>query len=173
MPPYPVTPPATRQDLPESGAGSLASAGTRAVALFIDNILVWVVLYAVWLNKYIAVKGNKTTVKDLPTSAAIVLWAVPVAYAAVCIMFRGTTIAGGLLHLRVVRYVDGGAVAPYQALIRALLPALPAIVALALPGALATLVSALQIVVYVSILFDPLFRGFADKAAGTIVLRTR
>jgi uncharacterized RDD family membrane protein YckC len=169
---YPPIPPRTRDELPPTGHGAIAPPIKRAVALIIDYILVTSILYGPVIAPHVKTKNKQLTL-NLPVSAEIILWAVPVVYAAICIAFRGQTIGGWIMAVRVVRYVDGGPVAPYQALIRALLPALPSLVASGLPSSIGGVVQLLQIVIYLSIFFDPLQRGFHDKASGTIVIRSR
>ena len=169
---YPPIPPRTRADLPPTGRGSVAPALRRAVAFFLDSILVVAILYGPLLAPHLKTKDKKLSI-NLPLSTEIILWAVPVVYQALCIAFRGQTVGGWIMAVKVVRYVDGGPVPPYQSLIRALLPALPPLVAGALPAAVGSLVQLLQVVIYLSMFFDPLMRAFHDKASGTIVIRSR
>jgi uncharacterized RDD family membrane protein YckC len=169
---YPGIPPKTRDDLPAIGRGSPAPVLRRACALLLDWMLIYAILTPTIVSPHVKTKG-KTVSFHLPLSAELILWAVPVIYSALCIAFKGQTVGGWLLGVKVIRYMDGGPVQPYQSLIRALVPSLPVLVASALPAGLGGLVQFLEPVIYLSAVIDPLWRGFHDKAAGTIVLRTR
>jgi uncharacterized RDD family membrane protein YckC len=147
------------------------SAFRRAFALLLDLFLLNLVLSGFFIAPYVKVSNHKTSF-TLPVKVELALWGAYVIYQAACIAIRGQTIGGWLLRLRVVRYVDGGKVMPYQAFIRALIPWLPLFVASALPSSFSWIGIA-QLIVYVSIFFQPLLRGYHDKAAGTIVLTSR
>ncbi len=172
MPPYPTTPPRTRADLPSTGPGAIASGLARGVALAVDLILLGLILSATVLSGDVHTKG-KTQTLNVPVSHAIIVWAVTAVYLGLFVMLRGTTIGGALMGVKVVRYLDGAAVPPYQAFVRAVIATLPELISIAVPSSVGAYIGFLQLAVWLSIFFDPLLRSIYDKAAGTIVLRTR
>ena len=172
--PYPPVPPAQRSDLPPLGPGAVGSIGARIVARVIDMFVVLVPLsfVTVWPFTVESVGGTTVTI-DQPPWALVVQWVVPVAYEIVMLMFFGATIGKFVARLRVVRFSDGRLPQPTQASYRTLVPALPTLVALVAPDSLALLLSPLPTLIYLTALFNPLFRGLNDRAGGTIVLRYR
>jgi uncharacterized RDD family membrane protein YckC len=169
---YPGLPPKSRDELPAIGRGSPAPILRRAGGLILDNILIFAILVPTLVSPHVKTKG-KTTTLHLPLSTSLILWAVPVLYTSICIAFRGQTVGSWLMGVKIIRYIDGGPVQPYQSLIRALIPALPVLIAYAVPSGLGELLQLVPVLIYLSAMFDPLLRSYHDKAAGTIVLRTR
>jgi len=120
-------------------------------------------------------KGGKTTI-DTPSWFLVLSVVLPVLYEFLLTGWRGQTVGKMALRVRVVRYADGGRTTWQQSAFRALVPTVPQFLALMLPESAAVLRFVLALLgawVYVSALFDPLLRGIHDRAAGTIVLRTR
>ena len=167
--PYPSEPPRARDELPPTGPGSVAKIGTRALARLIDYLIISLPLY-IWLVEPHTTITDTQFKLDLPAWAQLTTVIVPVVYDFVMVAMFGASIGKIVTHLRVVRYIDGGRVAPYQAALRAAAPSVPSFLAY-LPGL--ELIGVLAPLVYLSALFDPVYRGLHDKAAGTIVLRTR
>ena len=172
--PYPPVPPAQRSDLPPLGPGAVGSIGARIAARIIDMFVVLVPLSLVTVLPFVVQTGGaKMVLADQPAWALVVQWVVPVAYETVMVMFFGATIGKFVMRLRVVRLSDGRLPQPTQASYRALVPALPALVALVAPDSIALLLGPFQTFIYLTALFNPLFRGLNDRAGGTIVLRSR
>lgn len=167
--PYPSEPPRARDELPSTGPGSLPTIGTRVLARLIDYLIISLPLYVWLVEPHVKIAGNQFKI-DLPAWAQLTTVIVPVVYDFVMVATFGASIGKMLTHLRVVHFIDGGRIAPYQAALRAAIPSVPSFLAY-LPGL--ELVGLLSPLVYLSALFDPVYRGLHDKAAGTIVLRTR
>ena len=162
----PVEPIEPRPSLfPESGPNSLASIGQRFVARLIDGVILVVPLLLItWQFAEIDTEADRF---DLPGWAFALNALVPVIYETVLIASRGQTIGKATMGIRVRRLTDGENPTPWQAGIRVLLP-----VALGnLPlGFIATVLS---LAVYLVAFSNPLRQGWHDRAAGTVVVRTR
>jgi uncharacterized RDD family membrane protein YckC len=150
---------------PEAGPNSLASIGQRAVGRLIDSFVLLVPALLLTLP-FAEVKGGRL--------AGIPVWmgfltalVIPVAYETVLISWRGQTIGKVTMGIRVARLTDGERPTAYQAGIRVALP-----VALALLP-LGILAAMLSLVVYLMAFSHPLRQGLHDRAAGTVVVRTR
>ena len=120
-------------------------------------------------------KAGETTI-DTPDWFLIVTVVLPVLYEFLMTGWNGQTLGKMIVKVRVVRYLDGGRATWQQSAFRALVPAVPQFLALMLPPSAEVLRFVLALLgawVYVSALFDPVLRGIHDRAAGTIVLRTR
>jgi uncharacterized RDD family membrane protein YckC len=174
--PYPTPPPTSRADLPTSGKGSLASVLQRVVARLLDLILLVVPLQIVAASAgLIHTNGNEATI-DTPEWFLVLTVALPVVYEFLMTGWRGQTVGKMILRVRVVRYSDGGRATWQQSAFRALVPAVPQFLALMLPTSAEVFRFVLSLAgawIYISALFDALLRGIHDRAAGTIVLRTR
>ena len=172
--PYPVVPPRAKSDLPPLGPGALAGIGQRFLGRLLDGVVIGIPLYFLTVAPYIVESGSKKVISmDQPGWAQAVDWLVPVLYETIALMMFGTTIGKWIARCRVVRYSDGGLPQPAQAAFRTLVPTLPSLVALVVPSALGQFLGILPPFIYLTALFDPVYRGLNDKAGGTIVLRTR
>jgi uncharacterized RDD family membrane protein YckC len=171
-----VTPPASRADLPRVGADAPASIFQRLIARVLDLFLISLPMQAWAVSAgYVHTVGNQTRV-DAPTWFLACALVVQVVYEVLLIGWRGQTLGKMALRIRAARYVDGGLPTWQQSAFRSLVPAVPQFVALVLPSSAGTLDVVLTVAllyVFGAALFDPLLRGIHDKAAGTIVLRTR
>ena len=171
--PFPAPPsdPSDRLDIGYHGprSGDIAPLGLRIGARLFDELVMAIPMVIVAIP-YIDIGSNPPEI-DLPAWGMLVTVVLPVVYEFVAVAWKGATFGKALCRLRVIR-VDGGRVAPYQAGLRSLVPALGSILALAMPpGDGADLVGLLSTVVYLSVFWDALRRGLHDKAAGTGVVR--
>lgn len=101
---------------------------------------------------------------------------VPVVYEWAAVAAFGRTIGKAVMGLRVARVTDEAKPNAQQAAFRILVPTVPEFVLLAVPDAesmLSFLLSVAGQYVYLTSLFHPLGRGLHDRAAGTVVLRSR
>ncbi len=135
--------PGQRLGLPAEGPGSVASFPRRLVAVFVDWILCLLIAYGVF---------------DVPWGAGGAAGLVPLGLFAVenllLVSTLGTTVGHRLLGLQVMRSTPGGPQAP--------------------PGLMAGLVRTVLLCLFVPALIpDSDSRGFHDKAAGTVIVRTR
>lgn len=173
--PYPPTPPADRTALAPTGPGSMPQIWSRVAARVLDELVVGIPLgvgLAIWL--VVTRPGEALDLDAVPRPAVVMLTVVPLIYEFVALRLAGTTLGKWALGLRVVGVVDGAQPLPYQLGLRVVVVAIGSIVGLApfpdLVGQLAALVTPVMLV---STIIDPLGRGLHDKAAGTIVLRSR
>lgn len=170
-PRYPSAPPTSRDQLPEEGPDSVPPLRTRAAARLFDGLLLlipWLLLTV----PYMDFDDPEAFLDGMPAWAGILLVVIPVTYEFGFLATVGATPGKLLLGTRVRRYVDGGRIAPYQAGLRALIPALGGVFGLLVrEGGVAEVLSLVEPFVYLSSLLDPLLRGLHDRAAGTVVLR--
>lgn len=154
------------EDFPDVGLGSLASFGQRAGGMVVDLLPFYVALNLVVLR--MAPSG---TLAEIPSwvSPAFDLGFVVVQVALLAIF--GRTLGCFVAGIRVARYYDGGRPQFHQAMIRCLIPAGAG--AMFDPVGLGDLGLITELAIYFSALADPLLRGLHDKAAGTIVVRTK
>ena len=165
-PPYP-------SDAPADRAGTIPALWTRLVARLFDELILAVPRLALSLP-YLTIVDDKTIEMDLPKWAVVLTVVVPMVYEFVFLAWRGATPGKSLFGIAVRNASDTGRIVPYQAGLRVVVPALGAALALAMPSAdTAALFQLITPIVYASVLWDPRRRGWHDKAAGTIVLRTR
>ena len=160
-PAYPLTPPRARDDLPLVGAGSAAGIGARLAARVIDMILL-----SLPFAPFTKIVNNQIS----PHWVAFGTIVATLVYDVVCVAGFGMTIGKRAFGIRVARYTDGGRPTPSQAALRAVVPSMPTFLAYVPAIDWIGIVSPL---IYLSALVDPVRRGIHDKAAGTIVLRTR
>ena len=141
---------------------ALGSIGRRALAQFIDGIVVGVPLFFLTLPF-----GTSITSEELSDSQLLwltVLWVgASLVYNTVAIAVWGSTIGKRSIGLKVVNRSDGGPVSWTYASVRALVPTVVQLVPVIGPG--------LAIVVYLRVIFHPLRQGLHDAAAGTIVVK--
>jgi uncharacterized RDD family membrane protein YckC len=109
-----------------------------------------------------------------PLAVNIAVLILPLLYETLMLMAGGATIGKRIMGLRVVRYVDAGHPAPYQVVLRVLMPAIGDVGSFTVKQeSVGTALGLIPMLVYMSSLFDPLLRGIHDKAAGTVVLSTK
>ncbi|HYI61183.1 MAG TPA: RDD family protein [Acidimicrobiales bacterium] len=161
------------QSFPAAGANSLATISRRWLARGVDAVLIGVpVLLATSVVLVLQAAGDPSAEPaDAagPTAQAVTwgaLVAVAVLYETVTVTLWGQTLGKLLLGIRVARQVNGRCPLWWEAAVR-----------IALPGVVATvphpLAKAAAMALYAAAMFDPLRRGVADRAAGTVVVRTR
>jgi uncharacterized RDD family membrane protein YckC len=156
--------PSEATDFPPSGPNSLASIGERGVARAIDVLLELIPL-AILVASYVRVDGDEVKIDDVPFWLSFVTIGVAVVYETIFIAWRGQTLGKMLLGVRVARLIGGTKPDPSQAGLRALVPGS----AWAVP----ILGFGLYLFVFLSAIGNPLRRGIHDRAAGSVVVRTR
>lgn len=166
---YPRTPRA----FPATGVNSLATVPRRWLARVVDAVLVGLpvlVVSSVVLVVQAAGDPSSDPAEAVGPTAQAVTWAAAVAvavlYETVAITLWGQTLGKLLLGVRVARQVNGRCPLWWEAALR-----------IALPGVVATvphpLAKMAAMALYVAAMFDPLRRGVPDRAAGTVVVRSR
>ena len=164
--PYLRQSPTTRDDLPDKGPGAPAAWGLRAGARILDYVLVGFV--AVTLAAQFGVGTTDSGRLTGPVWPRFLFPVMFMLYETLLIGRVGQTCGKFLFRVRAVDW-DGGGLASYrQAAIRAVVPGVFAFVA-AIGGVLGYL-QFVPIIIYLSSLADVIYRGWHDKAAGTIVL---
>jgi uncharacterized RDD family membrane protein YckC len=163
-------PPATPDDLPDSGSGSLAAIVPRGFARFMDLVVVGLLISIVG-NQLIEIPVEGEAV-DVPLWFGALAIAMLGIYETVGIAVWGRTLGKVGVRERVVRYDNGEKLRPYQATLRALIPLSPWIIGLGVGGDLETGLLLLYPLIYLSAAINPMRRGLHDLAAGSIVLRT-
>ena len=147
----------------DDGGFVVASASRRLVGALIDGC---VVSSLTLLLGFGLAQGSSTQ--------RLLAMAVTATYAVVPVARWGRTVGKLLVRTRVVREATLGIPSWPAATVRWAVPTLPAVVATLPPfavGSILVLVSA--VVVYAGVLWDDLGRGLHDRAAGTIVIRSR
>ena len=171
--PYPPRPPVQRDELPPSGPGSPGVILPRAGAWVIDQVITTAPFQIIRASAYTETQGSKL-IDHTPTWYILLVTIVPIVYTALMLAWRGQTVGGMLLKLKVVRYSDGGPIGMQQAWIRAVVPMIPTLLAYAVPiQALGAVLVLCTYGIYLTAAIDPVYRGWNDKAAGSITLRTR
>ena len=154
---------------PTDGPGAAGSLLARTGAYLFDRIVSAIpFMFIVQL----VVTDPPDDPADFPLWALLGVPLLFVAMQTITVAVRGQSPGKALLGLEVVRFVDGGRLSWNQAALRAVIPALPTIFG----GILLTSVTGIQILeplIYLSAVMDPTLRGLPDRAAGSIVLRTR
>lgn len=154
-------PPTDPSDFPEDGPDSLATVGERVVAKLID--LAILAVPAVLMVLPFVEQGTEVTV-EAPPWLTVAVVALLVVYDTVMVGVWSRTAGKFALGLRVAQIEDGGRPDWWRSAVRVLLPA--AILVLPMLGVLVG-------IVFVRAAFDPLRQGWHDKAAATLVVRTR
>ena len=174
--PYPLSPPQGREMLPDRGLpGAPASWGMRALARIIDFIIV-----SFPFTILVSFLGVETVTKG-PDKGELTgpLWTLllfPIGfmlYETALISRFGQTLGKWVCQVKAVRYTDGHLSYQQEALTRAVLPGVFLLAASAAPMLGVPLLGYLQfvpVIIYLSSLADPIYRGPHDKAANTIVL---
>ncbi len=165
--------PVTPEAFPSSGVNSLASLGARAVARILDLLLLVIPYSVLALFVYVVAGGDaastaetmEPTVRDRMVLTAPFL-ALAVLYETVTITLWGQTLGKFALGVRVARQVNGRCPLWWESALRIGLPAVVAVIPhpIAISAAMALFVTAG---------FDPLRRNLTDRAAGTVVVRSR
>jgi uncharacterized RDD family membrane protein YckC len=143
----------------------LASIGQRAVARIIDTALVAVPLSVITIVWFSETSDGEISV-DAPIWLVALFFAIDLTYEVTMVRLLGRTIGKILLGIRIVRIPDGTNPDWGQSGVRYLLPGVADAIPVWFSGVFA-------IGIYVTAMFDPVYRGIHDKAAGTLVLRTR
>ena len=153
---------------PNERSDQLASIGRRALAQFLDNVLVQLplalILLAVGFDgaSVFPTENSDSSGRDLLFLSFIVL-IVMATYNTTMIALRGDTFGKRIMKIRVVNRIDGSRVGWSYAAVRALVPA----AASAIPH----IGPAVSLAVYVRAFFHPYRQGLHDAAAGTVVVR--
>jgi uncharacterized RDD family membrane protein YckC len=163
--PYPPEPPLVRDDLPDKGPGAPASWGLRAGARIFDYILLS--LPAAALADAL---GTRITSDgwEGPIWPRFIFPVAFIAYETIFIAWRGNTVGKFLFRVKAVSWERGTLASVQEAGIRALLPGIFLLVAVA--GGLLSYLQFVPIIIYLSSLTHPVYRGWHDRAADTIVL---
>ena len=157
--------PTNPEDFPASGPNSLPPISHRMAARLIDLVIVTLPVAIATLT-FIEIEDGVVRLDEVPWWMLAVQVGVAVAYETLALMWFGTTLGKWALGLKVVRYSDGGRPDPTRSAQRTLLPNVFAAVPVAF-------IAALQWAVYATAAFHPLRRGFHDRYAGTLVVRSR
>lgn len=144
-------------------ADALASVGKRALAQFLDGLVVGIPLFL--LTAALGYTLTDDSLSDSELMWLTVLWVgVNLVYNIVAIAVYGRTLGKRMAGIKVVNRVDGGRVSWNYAAVRALIPTAVQLVPVIGPG--------LSLVVYLRAVFHPLRQGLHDAAAGTIVVKS-
>lgn len=157
--------PTRPEDFPRSGPYALGQIWQRALARLFDVGLVALPLAVVVLATA-EVQDGQLVVEDVPGWIVPAQVGVQVVYETIAVALWGRTLGKLLLGLRVTRFADGKRPSWAQSAQRILLPSVAWAVPVEGSGAIAA-------GVYLTSAFEPLRRGWHDRYAGTIVLRTR
>ena len=150
---------------PAAGPNALAPLPHRVAARVIDLLVVGVPIAIVAIAT-VEVRDGRIDPASVPWWLLVVQVVVAVVYETIAIALFGTTLGKWAMGLRVVRYADGKRPDSGRAAQRALLPNMFAAVPL-------VFVAVGQWVIYASSAFHPLRRGWHDRYAGTLVVRSR
>lgn len=160
-----MTVPTSAEDFPPSGPNSLASIPQRAGARAIDLLIVTVPVVLVMIG-FVDIVDGEVTLDRVPVWIGLVQVAVAVAYETVLVSTWGTRVGKWVLGLRVAHIGDGSRPDAGRAAQRSFLPNMFSAIPIGI-------VAALQWVVWGSSVMHPLRRGWHDRYAGTIVVRSR
>lgn len=175
--PYPAVPPTRREDLTDvrGAPGAPASWGLRALARIIDFVVVSLPFSFITFSAGVrqVQRGPRAGEWTGPLWTLLLFPLALMVYEAVLVSRSGQTLGKWMCMVKVVDWQTGDLPPLSQATTRAVVPGV-----LLLAGSAAPLVGVpalgyLQygpLVVYLTSLVDPLYRGVHDKAAGTIVL---
>ena len=141
---------------------ALARVGKRALAQFLDGLVVGVPLFFVTAAFGFSLTDESLSDSDL--TWLTVLWVgANLIYNIAAIAVYGFTVGKRIVGIKVVNRADGGRVSWTYAAVRALIPTAVQLVPAIGPG--------LALAVYLRAVFHPLRQGIHDAAAGTIVVR--
>ncbi|MFN8050844.1 MAG: RDD family protein [Acidimicrobiales bacterium] len=173
MAPVFTEPPTAPDSLPPAGPGSMPSIWLRVAARLFDGLVMLVPMFAVALP-YLTVVDPDDPTGSFPHWVRITWVVAPLVYEFVFLAWRGATPGKMLFGIAVFDIADGRRPAAYQAGLRVLLPGLGGVLGLVVTsGGLAELADFVAPAMYLFAVYHPLRRGLHDRAAGTIVLRTR
>lgn len=147
----------------DEGPGALATIGQRAGARLFDFLLVVFLPGSLLLWAFGERSGDQIS---YPLWVGVAPLAFAAAYEIVLVATRGATLGKALMGIEVVRYLDGGRPTWGMSAIRFLVPA-------AVQSIPVLVIQVLSLLVYLRAAWDPMRRGFHDRASGTLVLRTR
>lgn len=164
--PYPTHPPTRRDDLPDRGLGAPASWGLRAGARIFDYFLISLPIAVA--TSALGVEVTETGRVEGPLWPRFLFPIVFMLYETVCIGRFGQTGGKMLFRVQAVDWERGGLASYRQAAIRAIVPGVFLFVAVF--GGVLGFLQFVAILIYLSSLADVVYRGWHDKAAGTIVL---
>lgn len=157
---------------PRRGVNSLASTGSRGLARVLDG-LVLLVPYLVVLTAIVAMVsgGDPDEVPELSRGQnwVVILGpaiALAIVYETICTTLWGQTLGKAAFGVRVARLTNGRCPLWWESAMRITLPGAVAIIPH--PAALAAAMT-----LFVVAGFDPIRRSVPDRAAGTVVVRTR
>jgi uncharacterized RDD family membrane protein YckC len=159
--------------MPVDGPGSLVGVGVRFVGAFVDflicTLIVLLPLRMAGLVKVTTTGSGSKATQTIHASLGveILLAVMPVLIIVVLLAVWGQTIGMRLFRMRLVRYLDGTKPSFSQCLIRTVV-----LFGGTLIGFLGFIGPIISLAVGFSASFDAVLRGWQDKAAGTIVLRT-
>ncbi len=143
-------------------ADALASVGKRALAQFLDGLVIGIPLLV--LTAFMGYTLTDDSLSDSELTWLTVFWvSINLVYNIVAIAVYGCTLGKRIVGIKVVNRVDGGRVSWNYSAVRALIPTAVQLVPVIGPG--------LSLVVYVRAVFHPLRQGLHDAAAGTIVVK--
>ena len=157
--------PTRPEDFPRSGPYALGTIWQRALARTFDVLLVALPL-AVALLATAEVRDGQLVVDEVPGWVLPAQVGIQVVYETIAVALWGRTLGKLLLGLRVTRFSDGKRPGWGQSAQRIVLPSVAWAIPIDGSGVLAA-------GVYLTSVFEPLRRGWHDRYAGTIVLRTR
>jgi len=148
---------------PATGVNSLASYGVRAAARIIDTLII---AGPVLLAATVVLAERGTADQGFPRWSAAVWFALAVTYDTVLVAWKGQTVGMLAVGIKVARIDNGRRPSWAHAGIRIALPAMAA----ALPFDYAIVVYS---GIFTTAAWNPMRRGWHDKAAGTVVVATR
>lgn len=163
--PFPSSPPTTRDDLPDRGAGAPGSWGLRAAARLFDIVLIWYPCALLAGALGVEVVDGEVVGPRWPSFLFPVVF---VLYETLLVGRFGQTAGKWLCRIKVVDWDSGNLPPVSNALIRAAVPAMFLALSL-LGGALSYLIFVVPLI-YLTSIADSVYRGLHDKAARTIVL---
>lgn len=168
--------PAGPEAFPRRGVNSLATVGQRALARVLDGLLVLAVWSPIALV-VVLVRGDgpgasADEVRDAATALDYVAVVAPLAvilvlYETVCVTLWGQTVGKLATGVRVARLANGRCPLWWEAALRIGLPAVVATVPVM------GIAPAVAMALFTTAGFDPMSRNLVDKAAGTVVVRSR
>lgn len=149
-------------DISARQTDALASVGKRALAQFLDGLVIGIPLLL--LTAVLGYTLTDDSISDGELTWLTVFWVgINLAYNIVAIAVYGCTLGKRIAGIKVVNRLDGGQVSWTYSAVRSLIPTAVQLVPVVGPG--------LSLVVYVRAAFHPLRQGLHDAAAGTIVVK--
>lgn len=154
--------PIPTHEVPEEGPGALATIGQRIAARLFDTFIVVFLPANVLVALFGEGEGNDVAVPVWVLFAQVLIAA---AYEIPLVATGGATLGKRLMGIEVVRHLDGGRPTWAMSAIRFLVPSMQ------YTGIL--VFQAVALVIYLTAVWHPERRGLHDRAAGTLVVRTR